>query len=143
MSLTATVLAIVVSGVLGYSLGVVKFFREEKQKAYRELLPPILRIAFRLPRRPPDEKEFNEALSKLWLYGSKKVAKKMDTAVAIMHDHSRGDMIRGFQEAIIAMRNDIQILPWLPWRRLKPEEVKHFYSHIVESVVKEQKIPKK
>ena len=67
----------------------------------------------------------------------------MDTAVAIMHDHSRGDMIRGFQEAIIAMRNDIQILPWLPWRRLKPEEVKHFYSHIVESVVKEQKIPKK
>ncbi len=120
-------LAIIFSGVIGYFVGVAKAFREGKQKAYVELLPPILKMAYR--SKEANEGEFSEALSKLWLYGSKKVAKKMDHALYIAHDPKRGDMTKALQEAIVEMRKDIQIFCW---QRLKPEDVKHLFTRIVQ-----------
>ena len=128
MDITSALIFAILTGCIGFILGSVKFFREEKQRAYRELLPPILKFAFHR-ETSQDEKEFNEALSKLWLYGNNEVAKKMDRAISIMHNHSRGDMMMAFQEAVVAMRKDIQILPW---QRLKPEEVNHLYSTMVK-----------
>ncbi|MBM4278536.1 MAG: hypothetical protein FJ130_11760 [Deltaproteobacteria bacterium] len=39
-------LSILFSGIVGYLVGSVKSFREEKQRAYGELLPPIVRMAY-------------------------------------------------------------------------------------------------
>jgi hypothetical protein len=74
-----------------------------------------------------DEGEFNKALGKLWLYGSRSVALKMDYAISIMIKGSRGNITTALQEAVVEMRKDIQ-LPYV--RRVKPQEVKHIYSRI-------------
>jgi hypothetical protein len=78
---------IIFSGILGYFVGAIKSFREEKQKAYGEIIPPILKMAYN-PQDTIDEKEYSRALSKLWLYGSKKVTQKMEKALEIMHNPS-------------------------------------------------------
>lgn len=131
MSTAAWIIAIavpIITGLVGFFLGAVKFFREEKQKAYKVFLPTIIRMRFRGGESKTDEREFNEALSLLLLYGSKKAIQKTFSAIAIMHKPSRGNIIKAFQEAIAVMREDVQIFPWLPWRRLRPEEITQFYS---------------
>lgn len=121
------IVSAVVSGFVGYLVGVAKTFREGKQKAYVELLPPIIKMAYR--SKEVNEGEFCEALSKLWLYGSKKVAKKMDHALYIAHDPKRGDMAKALKEAIVEIREDIQIHCW---QQLKPEDVNHLFTRIVQ-----------
>ncbi len=123
MSFISAITGIIVGGIIGFIFGHLKFFREEKHRAYRELLPPILRAAYNPQER--DEDEFNKALTKLWLYGNKDVAKKMDMAVSIIHDRSRGNITEAFQKAIIAMRKDLRM-----WRNdeLKPTDVAHIYT---------------
>lgn len=117
---------VVLSGVIGYIVGAVKSFREEKQKAYGEIIAPILKMAYH-PEDMIDEKEYSKALSKLWLYGSKKVTRKMEKALEVMHDHSKGDVTRALQEAVVEMRKDIQLFSL---QSLKPEEVNHLYTRI-------------
>ena len=121
---------LIISGIIGYVVGTVKSFREEKQKAYGEILPPILKMVYH-PQDETDEKEFGRALSKLWLYGNKKVTKKMDRAVSILHNHSRGNIGEALQEAVVEMRKDIQI--W-SWQMLETNDVKHLYTRIMKSV---------
>lgn len=120
--------AAALTGVIGYIIGTIKSFREEKQKAYGEILPPILKMAYH-PQDNIDEKEFSKALSKLWLYGSKRVTKKMEDALEIMHDPNKGDITKALQEAVVEMRKDIQI--W-PWQKLKPKDVNHLYTRIAK-----------
>ena len=115
------------SGLIGYGVGVLKAFREYKQKVYQEILIPILTMAYKMNKGEQDEREFNQSLSKLWLYANKEVAKKTDRAVSIMHDSRRGDLTCALQEAIAAMRKDIQIYPW---QKLDPSEVAHLYSQL-------------
>ncbi len=55
----------VLSAIVGYLFGAAKFFREQKQKAYAEILPPIVKMAF--DSRSSSETEFSRALTKLWL----------------------------------------------------------------------------
>jgi len=117
----------VVTGFVGYLVGIAKAFREGKQKAYVELLPPIIKMAYR--SKDANEGEFCEALSKLWLYGSIKVAKKMDHALSIAHDHKRGDRTKALQEAIVEMRKDIQKYRL---KQLKPKEVNHLFTRIAQ-----------
>ncbi len=117
----------------GYLAAVLRTFWEEKQKTYAEILPQFLKVAH--AGQKIDESEFNQALAKLWLYGSKKVAVKMDKAHGIIIKPERGNIAKAFQEAIIEMRNDIQIWHKLPssvfrWKRLEPEDVKHLYTQI-------------
>ena len=121
-----SVLSILLSGIVGYLVGSVKSFREEKQKAYGELLPPIVRMAYN--PTPDDEKEFNKALSKLWLYANREVAFKVDRVASILVDSKRGDRTEAIQEAIVAMRSDIHH-KW-PFAKIKPEDVKHLYMRI-------------
>ena len=117
---------IVLSGIIGYVVGAVKSFREEKQKAYADIIPPILKMAYN-PQDTIDEKEYRKALTKLWLYGSKNVTRKMEKALAIMHDHSKGDVTRALQEAVIEMRKDIHVFSH---QYLRPEDVNHLYTRI-------------
>ena len=119
-------LVVIISGIIGYLLGACKAFREAKQKAYQEILPPIIKMAYR--SEDANEGEFCEAIFKLWLYGSKAVAKKVDNVVSIAHDHKRGNITEALQKAIVEMRKDIQILPWQ--KRLTPNEVKHIFTRI-------------
>lgn len=126
---------IVLSGVLGYIVGAIKSFREEKQKAYGEIIPPILKMAYN-PQDAVDEKEYSKALSKLWLYGSKRVTRKMETALKIMHNSSKGDVTRALQEAVVEMRNDIQLFSL---QRLKPEDVNHLYTRIAGASIDNSK----
>jgi hypothetical protein len=118
----------VITGVIGYFIGTIKSFREEKQKAYGEILPPILKMAYN-PQDNIDEKEFSKALSKLWLYGSKKVTRRMENALKVMHDHNKGDITDALQEAVVEMRSDLQI--W-PWQKLEPGDVNHLYTRIAK-----------
>lgn len=133
MNIGTTLLVTAISALAGYFLGALKAFREEKQRAYGELLPPILKMAY--DPQPSDESEFNKALMQLWLYGSKKVTRKMDSAVSILHHPEKGgrdNVTKAFQEAIVEMRADIQFWSrYLPWKRMKPEEVNHLYTKIV------------
>jgi hypothetical protein len=115
------------SGLIGYGVGVLKAFREYKQKVYQEILLPILTMVYKTKRGEQEEREFNQSLSKLWLYANKDVAKKTDRAVSIIHKPSRGDLTKALQEVIAAMRKDIQI--W-PWQKLDPSEVTHLYSQL-------------
>ena len=119
-------LPIILSILLGFWAGRISSFREHKQKIYIELLPPILKMAF--DPDSSDEREFSKALSKLWLYGSKNVTKKMERAVSILHDQRRGNLTEAFQNAIVAMRKDIQIVPW---QKIKAKNVNHLYTKIV------------
>ena len=117
---------IILSGIIGYVVGTVKSFREAKQKAYGDIIPPILKMTYN-PQDVADEKEYSSALSKLWLYGSKKVTKKMEKALGIMHNPSTGDVTKSLQEAVVEMRKDIQIFSW---QKINPEDVGHLYTGI-------------
>ena len=119
-------LPVLFSALVGYWAGTAKSFREQKQKAYAEILPPIIKMAY--DPQPSDATEFSRALMKLWLYGSKKVTREMECAVSILHHPERGSVTKAFQEAIVEMRADIQF--W-PWQKIKPEEVNHLYTSIV------------
>ncbi len=118
-------LPILFSAIVGYFLGAAKTFREQKLKAYEEILPPIVKAAFNPDKS--DEPEFNKALLKLWLFASRRVALKMDYALAILVKPERGNAQVALQEAIAEIRSDIQILKW---QKVEPKEVKHFYSKI-------------
>jgi hypothetical protein len=122
-----SIVLIVLSGIIGYFVGAIKSFREEKQKAYGEIIPPILKMAYN-PQDMKDEQDYSKALGKLWLYGSKGVAQKMEAALKIMHDPSKGNVTKALQEAVVEMRKDIQL--W-PWQKLKPEDVNHLYTRII------------
>jgi len=117
---------IILSGIIGYIVGAVKSFREEKQKAYGEIIPPILKMAYD-PQDVLDEKEYSKALAKLWLYGSKNVTRKMEYALKLVHNPTGSDVSKALQEAVVEMRKDIQIFSW---QRLKPEDVGHLYTKI-------------
>ena len=120
----------IVSVIVGYVIGTMKSFREAKQKAYGELLPPIIKTAYN--PQGDDEKEFNAAINKLWLYGSKSVALKMEHALKIMHDPSKGDVTKALQEAVVEMRKDIQLWLLWPWQKLNPKDVNHIYTIIAK-----------
>jgi len=123
--LAVMILIPIIAAVIGYFLGSVKFFREHQLKMYGELLPRILQFAY-TPRRSEDQEEFNAAVARIWLYASKDTALKLDWALSCWVKPERGDFHAAMQNAIVAMRNDIQ--PWwrLRKRRIKAEEVKHF-----------------
>lgn len=123
-----TVVAALVSGLVGYEVGVLKAFREYKQKTYQEILSPILTMAYKREKGEQEVQEFNQALARLWLYASKNVAKKADKAISILHDPKRGDLTKALQETIAVMRRDIQIGKW--WQKLDPSEVAHLYSQL-------------
>lgn len=116
---------LIVGAFLGYGLGLIKAFWEEKQRTYKEILPPIQKMAYH--PEEVDEREFNKALGQSWLYGSKDVAMKMDKVVSIMVDPSRGSLGEALQETVAAMRKDIQLFPW---QRLKPKQVNHLYARL-------------
>ncbi len=133
---------VIIAAMLAYAVGRAISFREAKQKAYAELLPPILKLAYRkvwkgdaeLDERRRHETELCKALIKLWLYGSKNVAKAMDHAVYILQDRNERNktphnITKALQNAIAKMRADIQILPW---QKLKPEEIEHIYTWLEE-----------
>lgn len=123
---TIIVLPILFSGLVGYLIGAVKSFRDEKQKAYGELLPPIVRMAYNPSL--DDEKDFNKALNKLWLYANREVAFKVDKIASILVDPTRGNKAEAIQQAIVAMRKDIHH-KW-PFSKIKPDEVNHLYMRI-------------
>jgi hypothetical protein len=123
-------LFIIISALIGYLFGSAKSFREEKQKAYGELLSPILKVAYNHDNGNRDENDFNKALTKLWLYGSKKVTYKMEQALSILHHPGKeADITKCFQEAVVEMRDDIQI--W-PWQKINPKDVNHLYTQITK-----------
>ena len=64
MSLVTGILLALLTGCVGFILGSIKFFREEKQKAYRESLPPILKMAYGPGKTEQDEQDFNKAMAK-------------------------------------------------------------------------------
>ena len=119
-----SIIVTIVVGIVGYVVGVMKSFREQKLRAYEEIMPVFIRAAFN-PSSMTDEKEFNQALIKLWLFAGRKVALKFNDALACLVDPKRGDPTEALQSAIAQMRSDIQ---WAPWHRVSPKEVGHFYT---------------
>ncbi|MFH1950149.1 MAG: hypothetical protein ABIL06_00885 [Pseudomonadota bacterium] len=113
----------IITGIVGFVLGNIKFHREEKYKAYREFLSPIVRFVF----KRDNEDAYNEAQQKLWVFASRRVAKKMDVVASRVIKPERGNVIEALQEMIAEMRNDIQL--W-SFSRLKPPEIAHIYTTI-------------
>ena len=121
MNLLITIIVAVITGIVGFILGNLKFHREEKYKAYREFLYPIVRFVF----EGDNQNAYNEAQQKLWVFASKKVAKKMDIVTSRLIQPKRGNPIEALQEMMAEMRNDIQ--PW-SLSRIKPPEIAHIYT---------------
>ncbi len=126
LNMVIALVGIVLSAFVGYFFGVAKSFREQKQKAYAEILPPIVKMVF--DTQSSNETEFSQALTKLWLYASKEVALKVDKVVYILHHPNEGNVQSALREAIVAMRTDIQLFPW---QKLRPDDVEHLYTKIV------------
>lgn len=129
LSAAGQIVVIIIAALVGYFFASFRSYREQKQKAYAEIVPPIVRVVY--SPQPADEEAFNRALMKLWLYANKDVAKKMDSVVSRILKGERGKAVtKLLQEAIVAMRSDIQF-----WRaqRLDPEEVQHLYMGLVEA----------
>ncbi len=124
------ILSIFLPGLIGYAVGSAKSFREAKQKAYTELLPPIIKMVYQLENQN-DIKEFNTALIKLWLYADSKVAKKMEEVLTIIHGHGKlNERTEKLQEVILMMRKDIQF--WY-WQRLSPKDINHIYTYMKDA----------
>ncbi len=121
------IIIIIISGLIGFIVGSIKAFREAKQNAYKEILPPIINMAYN-PQPNDENKEFNRALALVWIYADKKVAKKMDKVVSIIINRNRGDITKALQEVIVEMRKDIQL--WSN-QRLKPKDVNHLYTKVI------------
>jgi hypothetical protein len=122
------IVSIIFSGFVGYVFGAAKTFREQKLRAYEEILPVFIRVAFE--PGTPDEAEFNKATIKAWLFASKKVTRKMDRAISILVKPDRGNAMEALQETIAEMRSDIQFCRWRRWQKIKPSEVNHFYTKL-------------
>lgn len=123
MDLFVTIIIAVVTGMVGFVLGNIKFHREEKYKAYREFLSPIVRFVF----ERDNQDAYNEAQQKLWVFASKKVTTKMDIVASRVIKPERGNVIEALQEMIAEMRNDIQL--W-SCSRIKPPEISHIYTTV-------------
>ena len=121
MDLFIIIIVAVVTGIVGFILGNLKFHREEKYKAYRDFLSPIVRFVF----ERDNQDAYNEAQQKLWVFASRKVAKKMDIVASRVIKPERGNPTEALQEMIAEMRNDIQ--PW-SFCRIKPPEIAHIYT---------------
>jgi|GEM_PF-3504566 len=130
------ILAAIITGLVGYVLGRAKTFFEAKQKAYEQIVPTFLKAVFEL--EVEDKKELNEAMAKVWLYGSRGVALKMSQLKAYMNKPSRGDTLRSLQEFVISMRSDIQPFPYSIFKGIEPEEVTQLYTQIVQIETAEQ-----
>jgi hypothetical protein len=87
---------------------------------------PVIRIFLSDPPEKRDSKQYRGALSKMWIYARKDVAQKLDVAISYTVDPKRGKFIPAMQEAIAAMRKDIQ--PWWRFneRKIKATDIKHF-----------------
>lgn len=120
-------LPVIFSAIVGYLFATARSFREEKQKAYSELLPSIVKMIY--DPGSSDEADFSKSLMKLWLYGSKRAARQMEEALSFFHNPEKGDVTQALQKAIVEMRKDIQV--W-PWQRINPNEVGHLYTKIVK-----------
>ena len=116
----------ILTGFLGFSLGSVRSFREQKHKVYRESLLPILQMIY---AEVKNEEAFNEALNRIWLYGNKRVANKVDHVAAIMIKPQRGNIADACQELIAEMRTDIQIFLW---QKIEPKDIRHLYTKVVK-----------
>lgn len=113
------------SAWIGYFAGAAKSFREQKQSIYSEIIPTFIKVAY--DPKQADTEEFNKALTKLWLFGSRKVALKMNSAISILHESSRGNLTEALQEAIVEIRSDLQ---FSSEEDLLPSEVTHIFTKI-------------
>ena len=126
---------ILITAYIGFFFGSIRPFREQKQKMYAEILPSIISMAYN-PQKE-SEKDFSAALMKLWLYSSKKVARKTEHAIMLFHHQDRGDVTRTFQEAIVEMRRDIQIWPWHEVRKMQKIKTFQLYFCLILPVTQE------
>ena len=127
IAISTGILTAIVTGLVGYVLGRSKTFYEAKQQAYEQVAPVLLKAVYEL--EVADKRQLNEAQAKIWLYGNRSVALKMDRVMAIIMVPSRGDRTKASQELMVEMRNDIQAV--IPSRKkIAPEEVKHLYTHV-------------
>lgn len=130
LTISIQLVSIFLTGLIGYAVGSAKSFREAKQKAYTELLPPIIKMVYHVENQN-DMKEFNTALIKLWLYADKEVAKKMEEVLKIIHGNGDSDeRTHKLQEVIILMRDDIQ---FSPCQNLTSEDINHIYTYMKEA----------
>ena len=127
MNPITTLIIAIIMAVIGFILGNLKFYREEKYKAYREFLSPIVRFVF----AKDNQDQYNEAMQKLWVFASKKVARKMDVVASRVIDSNRGDVIEALQDLISEMRTDIQ--PW-SCSRIKAPEIRHIYAAVSRGI---------
>jgi hypothetical protein len=114
----------ILSAFVGYLFHAAKTFREQKQEAYKDILLPIVQMVY--DRENANDADYNRALLRLWLYGTKRVTRVLDR-LFIIHGSQKGDKVQALQEIVVAMRSDIQLLPW---QRLKPQDIHHLYTRI-------------
>jgi hypothetical protein len=131
LTILIQLVSIFLTGFLGYIIGSAKSFREAKQKAYTELLPPIIKMVYQ-PENQNDIKEFNTALIKLWLYASSDVAKEMEEVLKIIHGHGQlKERTAKLQEVIMRMREDIQ---FCSSQELNSKDLNHIYTQLVDKI---------
>lgn len=126
IEILVSILIALLTAFLGFWVGSAKFFNEHKLRMYGEALPALLKFTFNA-RGYSDEKAFNEALSRIWIYASRKVALKLEIALSYSVHPERGDFMGAMKETILAMRDDVQ--PWWRFfsRRISKDGLIHFH----------------
>ena len=123
-------LSIAIPSAIAYAFGSAKAFKELKQKAYAEVMPPLVRGVFR--PGSDDEVSFNRALTVVSLYGDRRLVSSVFRLVGILHDPSRGDAVRAIQEILAQMRSDTQ--PWPKFGgRMKADEFEQLYTRFLRN----------
>jgi ABC-type cobalt transport system substrate-binding protein len=119
------------SGLLGYWIGTLTTYFEQKQRALADVVPSVFKVALGREVKPTDLDQLNRSLHLLWLYARPKTAKGVDKVlVCAKHPDPKSggkDLIAAAQSAIVQMRKELR--PWfLRWTsRLSSEDIKHFY----------------
>jgi len=120
----------VLAAVMGYFVGYAKHFREQKHRIYADALPVLARMVFK--QSSTENPEYNRVIMMMWLYGSRAAAIAFDRVVEIKIVPERGDLIPALQAAVAAMRRDIQVWAWLPWKRIRAQEIKHLFIGVLD-----------
>ena len=118
------------SALIGYWVGTLKNYYEQKQTAMVNVMPNIIRVLLAEEITTINIEEFNRSLHLMWLFASKPTAKSIDNLLHLIAHPNDGDRIKAAQAAFVQMRKEL--LPrgfrWASW--LRSQDVQHFNFRI-------------
>ncbi len=123
------IIAVLVTGILGYFAGILTSHYKEKLNSYISALPILARMIYDASK-PEDADKYNESVNRLLLIGNKRTVQKLNKLISYIHhpDRLEKDEItieKIFQQLISEMRSEIKIFPH---QYMNPEDFTQIYT---------------